>query len=266
MTVAQRTASRVDGAMSPSDNAHNAPPSSADVRAEPLRAAPQDAWDGRVDAYLEEVDRQLAAEPPTKTEPVRRAPPPEAAPLSDVAPPSEPLPASMAISRYEELVSERLIETEPVEPTPAWRRHMRSIIAGALLLLLAALAMVAFFWRTLAPSTPDNITLRPPAKERAANARPLAQDAPTHTLPRSPQSTVPAPPPVPPRASIERTEPPAPPMIRTAPVTHTQAAGPAPVAARERAAPRAPKPAANCSDAVTVLGLCSADTARGKAP
>ena len=269
MTVAQRTESRVDDALSPSDSG----PASG---AEPLAGGRQDAWDGRVDAYLEEVDRQLATEPPTKAEPVRHLPPSEAASPPDVAPPSqaapsgadarsEPLPSSMAISRYEELVSERLWETQPVKPTLAWRTHLRSIIAGALLVLLAALAMVAFFWRTLAPSTLDNVTLRPPAKERAVNRRPVAQEAPTHTLARSPQSTVPAPPPVPPRASIERTEPPAPAMIRAPAVTHTQAAAAAAVPARERATPRAPKPAANCSDAVTVLGLCSPDTARGNA-
>jgi hypothetical protein len=273
MTVAQRTENRVDDALSPSGSA---PASGAGSRAEPLAAGRQDAWDGRVDAYLEEVDRQLAAAPPPEAEPVRHLPPSEAASPSDVAPPlqaapsgadprAEPLPPSMAISRYEELVSERLWETQPVEAT-AWRRHPRSIIAGALLVLLAALAVVAFFWRTLAPSTPDNVTLRPPANERAVNPRPL-QEAPTHTLARSPQSaTVAAPPPVPPRTSIERTEPPAPSMIRTPAVTHTQAtAGAAALPARERATPRAPKPAANCSDALTVLGLCSPDSTRGNA-
>jgi len=257
--VAQRTENRVGDAVPPSDTAS---PSGAD-----LRAGTQDGWDGRVDAYLEEVDRQLATSPATKTEPVKRAPPSDIPPPPDAPPRSaepraEPPPASMAISRYEELVSERLWETQP-EPAPVWRRPLPRLVAGALLVLLAVLAMIAFFWRTGAPA---NMALRPPAKERAVDPLPVVQEAPTHTAPRAPQSAVPAAPAAPPRASVERTEPPAPSVVRTPTVTHTQAVGAAAVVpARERATSRPPKPAANCSEASTVLGLCGAESSRGNA-
>ena len=80
IVVAQRTENRVGDAVPPSDTAS---PSGAD-----LRAGTQDGWDGRVDAYLEEVDRQLATSPATKTEPVKRAPP------SDIPPPPDAPPRS----------------------------------------------------------------------------------------------------------------------------------------------------------------------------
>jgi len=250
----------VGDAVPPSETAS---PSGAEVR-----AGTQEGWDNRVDAYLEEIDRQLATSPAPKTEHVKRAPPPDIAPPPDPAPRSEaepraePPPASMAISRYEELVSERLWETQP-EQAPVWRRPLPRLVAGALVVLLALLATIAFFWRT---SAPGNMTLRPPAKERAVDPLPVAQEAPTHTAPRAPQSAVPAAPAAPPRASVERTEPPAPSVVRTPAVTHTQAMGAAAVVpARERATSRPPKPAANCSEASAVLGLCGAETSRGNA-
>lgn len=259
--VAQRTEKRVGDALPPSDTA-------ASLSGAEARAGTQDGWDGRVDAYLEEVDRQLATSPATKAEHVKRAPPPDIAPAPEAAvrsgaePRAEPPPASMAISRYEELVSERLWETQP-EPAPLWRRPLPRLVAGALVVLLALLAMVAFFWRT---SAPGNMALRPPAKERAVDPLPVAQEAPTHTAPRAPQSAVPAAPAAPPRASVERTEPPAPSLVRTPAVTHTQAMGAAAVVpARERAISRPSKPAANCSEASTVLGLCGAESSRGNA-
>ncbi len=256
MTV-QRTENRVDPAA-----------------AQPGVAAPADAVPEAISRYEELVDERLWASPPAKESRVEvaastaKAAPAES-PGREVASPSAPgmraelQPPSMSIGRYEALVSERLWETQPASALPAWRRHSRKIVAAVLLVLVAALAVAAFFWRT--PGTPD-IAVRTPAKDRAINPPPVvAQEAPTHTLPRAPQSTVPAAPAAAPRASVERIEPPAPVTVRTPPVTHTQAAAAAAVAAPERATPRAPKPASNCSEAVSVLGLCGADKARGNA-
>lgn len=167
----------------------------------------------------------------------------------------EPQPPSMAISRYEELVAERLYETQPVKPAPAWRRYWRAVIAGTLLVILALLAVLAFrpfLRRTEAPNPPANVTEAPRAAE-----------TPTHTLERSPPSVVPAPPPPPPRAAAERAELPGPSISRAPRVTHTQAVQAAPVLAPDRAQPRAAQ-ASNCSDAVAALGLCRSEASPGR--
>jgi len=178
--------------------------------------------------------------------------------VEDVAPADprvELQPPSMAISRYEELVAERLWETQPVKPAPAWRRYLRAVIAGTLLVLLTLLAVFAFrafVRRTEAPNPPANVTETPRTKE-----------APTHTLERSPPNVVPAPPPPPARAATERADLPGPSISRAPRVTHTQAVQAAPVLAPDRAQPRAAQ-AANCSDAVAALGLCRSEASRGK--
>jgi hypothetical protein len=166
----------------------------------------------------------------------------------------EPQPPSMAISRYEELVAERLYETQPVKPAPAWRRYWRAVIAGMLLVILALLAVFAFRAfprRTEAPNSPANVTEAPRAAE-----------TPTHTLERSPPKVVPAPPPPPPRAAAERAELPGPSISRAPRVTHTQAVPAAAVPAPDPAKPRTQ--ASSCSDAVAALGLCRSQASQGR--
>jgi hypothetical protein len=132
-----------------------------------------------ISRYEALVDERLWESPSVKQSGVEglaptsnAAPAPAAAPAPEAAQPSgapvrpKPEPASMAISRYEELVAERLGDAEPVTATPAWRRK---VIAGALLVMLAGLAVAAFFWRTIGPSPANNVAGRPPANERAVS-------------------------------------------------------------------------------------------------
>jgi len=164
VTVVQRTEKRVDdGAPQPGDS------SSAALEA--------------ISRYEALVDERLWESPSVKQSGVEGLAPtsnaasaPAAAPAPQAAEPPagvpvrpKPEPASIAISRYEELVAERLGDAEPVTATPAWRKK---VIAGALLVMLAGLTVVAFFWRTIGPSPANNADGRPPANEQAVS--PLA--------------------------------------------------------------------------------------------
>jgi hypothetical protein len=215
----------------------------------------------------------LSTEPSKPAPPADPVSPSAGAPASEAVPPPSadvpvnPQPASMAISRYEDLVAERLWETKPSERGARWHwANSRWVIAGTLLVLLAALALLAFLrWRTPAPAPVDSVSVRPAPKEQAVQPPPAVQEPQKATVQPRPQSVVPAPSRVQPRTTVERVEPPAASVNRTPTVTHTRAAAAAEAEsapAQERAKPRAPQ-AAKCSDAVTVLGLCGPPPGRG---
>ena len=161
MKVVQRTENRADdGAAQPGDSSSGAP--DAISRYEAL--VDERLWESP--SVKQSGVEGLAPTSNAASVPAAAPPPPEAAAPSGAPVRPEPQPASMAISRYEELVAERLGDAELVTATPAWRRK---VIAGALLVMLAGLAVVAFFWRTIGPSPANNVAARPPANEQAVS-------------------------------------------------------------------------------------------------